>query len=61
MKLTNIERLHQDAVEKIKAQSDGGGKGGLSSLIDTARYFAIVDICTALRKDFAELEAQGGE
>lgn len=50
-KLTAIEALHEQALNKLKALQDGGGPGGFAALVDAARYFAIADVCAAIRAD----------
>lgn len=59
--LPNIERLHHEALERLKAGAEGRGAKGFGALLDAARYMAIVDVCAALRKDLVARARGEGE
>lgn len=55
MRLPEIERLHATAIEKLEGMRDGRSRDGFGALVDAARYFAIAEVCAAVRKDLEAL------
>lgn len=61
IKTPRLDKLHDEAMAKLKEMEKGVTREGFAALVDAARYLATAEICAAVRADLRNLPSPSKE